>query len=135
MKIASIKAKTILTSKRSETIAVELTTEQGAFTSSVPSGVSTGRFEAGALKESTFRALVAKGQPLRAITSFKNVTKPWIARSGLPEPVHKALRQALLDLKDPAILRTLNKDGFLPADDADFEVIRYAIEENAEFFK
>jgi len=97
--------------------------------------VATGRFDAGALKESTFRALVAKGQPLRAVASFKNVTKPWLARSGLPEPIRQALQQALLDLKDPAVLRTLKKDGFLPANDADFEIVRYAIQENAGFFK
>ena len=38
-------------------------------------------------------------------------------------------------MKDPEALRVLKKDGFLPGDDADFDVIRSAIEDNDLFFR
>ncbi|PIU16396.1 hypothetical protein COT20_00405, partial [bacterium (Candidatus Gribaldobacteria) CG08_land_8_20_14_0_20_39_15] len=46
MRIESIKAKEILTSKGSLTVEVCLETAKGQFVASVPSGVSTGDYEA-----------------------------------------------------------------------------------------
>lgn len=97
--------------------------------------VARGGFDAGALKESTFKKMVKKGADLRSIASFPNVTKPWIARAGLPENVKKALSESLLEIKDPAVLKKLKKDGFLPGDDNDYAVIRASIENNELFFK
>ncbi len=96
--------------------------------------VASGRFDAGALKESTFRNLVEIGVPLRVIGSFPNVTKPWIARSGLPERYREALKQVLFLIKDEEALRALSKDGFLEGDDRDYAFIREAILSNHLFF-
>ncbi len=96
--------------------------------------VGAGQFDAGALKESTFKKLVGQKIPIRAIASFPNVTKPWIARSGLSEPIYSALRQALLNMRDPIALKAVKKDGFLPGDETDFVTIRKAIEGNNAFF-
>ncbi len=97
--------------------------------------VARGSFDAGALKESTFKKMVKKGADLRSIASFPNVTKPWIARAGLPENIQKALSDSLLEIKDPAVLKKLKKDGFVPGDDDDYAVIRASIDNNDIFFK
>ncbi len=97
--------------------------------------VARGKFAAGALKESTFKKLVKKGTGLRELASFPNTTKPWIARAGLPENVRKALSESLIALKDPAALKVLKKAGFLAGSDADYDVIRSAIENNGKFFE
>ena len=60
--------------------------------------VASGLFDAGALIESTFQALIKKGKKLRSIAVYSNVTKPWVARSRLPKDVFIALQKALLDL-------------------------------------
>ena len=103
--------------------------------SKVGVAVARSKFAAGALKESTFKKLVKKGTGLRELAAFPNMTKPWLARAGLPEKVRKALSESLIDLKDPEALKVLKKDGFLPGTDADYNVIRSAIENNDLFFK
>ncbi len=95
--------------------------------------VASKEFDAGALKESTFRKLVRKSQPIKAIAKFPNVTKPWIARPGLPAKLSSALRSALLGLKDKKALGALKKSGFLAAADNDFDPIRQAIRDSARF--
>ncbi len=101
----------------------------------VGTAVARNQFDAGALKEGTFKKLVAKGLPIRAIASFPNVTKPWIARGGLAPKVFDALRAALLRMRDPAALKALKKDGFLEGGDDDYAVIRKAMASNALFFE
>ncbi len=97
--------------------------------------VGRGQFDAGALKESTFKKLVKKGVPIRVLASFPNVTKPWVARSGFPSDLEAALRQAFLDMKDPAALKALKKDGFFEGSDDDYAVIRQSMRENKKFFE
>ena len=99
----------------------------------VGSAVGAGRFDAGALKENTFHRLVAKGVPLRAIAKIPIVTRPWIARSGLPAHLYTALRGSLLNLTDPHALKELKKNGFLPGDDSDYAGIRQAMSHAAAF--
>ncbi len=96
--------------------------------------VGSGEFTAGALNESTFRKLLSKGEKIRELARFPNVTKPWIARSGLDAEVFDALRQCLLELTDKESLTRLKIDGFLEGEDLDYEVIRKAIEGNERFF-
>ena len=96
--------------------------------------VAKGQFDAGALKESTFKKLVKKGQALRIIASFDNVTKPWVARAGLNHKTQDALQSALLSIKDKKILKALKKDGFATASIEDYQIIKYAIKTNEEFF-
>ena len=101
----------------------------------VGAAVARGQYDAGALKESTFKKLVKSGMALRAIAKFPNVTKPWIARSGLPANVLEALKISILALDNPEILKALKKDGFLEGSDDDFDSVRDAISENAQFFR
>lgn len=96
--------------------------------------VASGQFDAGALEGTIFKKLVDQGVPIRQIASFQNVTKPWVARPGLDPRVIAALRQGLLGIHDKAALSALRFDGFLPATDKDYAVIRSSIEENPLFF-
>ncbi len=100
----------------------------------VGTDVGAGNYDAGALNESTFKKLVAKGEPIRVIAKFPNVAKPWIARSGLPEKIMDAVRLALLEMDDPVALKSLKRDGFLPGTDRDYAVIRESIDNNHVFF-
>ena len=100
----------------------------------VGSAVAAGTYDAGALKEDTFHRVVKDGARLRALAVFPNVTKPWVARAGLPERLAGALRAALLELNDPTTLASLGADGFAEGNDEDFLTIRLAIEHNREFF-
>ncbi len=96
--------------------------------------VGSGEFVAGALNESTFRKLLSKGEEIRELARFPNVTKPWIARSGLDSEIFEALQLCLLELTDEESLQKLKIDGFLEGADIDYEVIRTAIEGNDRFF-
>ena len=96
--------------------------------------VASGKFDAGALKESTYKKLLKKGVVLRPIATFPNVTKPWVARSGMDERVFVALRQALLDYKKPAGLKALGKDGFIEGSHEDYMPVVTAVSNNPEFF-
>jgi phosphonate transport system substrate-binding protein len=96
--------------------------------------VGAGRYDAGALNRRIFDKLTARGVHLRAIASFRNVTRAWVARSGLQPRVREALRQALLGLDDPQVLKVLGFNGFLPGDDARYDKTRRVIAQNALFF-
>ena len=95
--------------------------------------VGSGMYAAGALKEGTFKKLVAAGEPIQVIASFPNVTKPWIARAGMAPELFDGLRKVLLAMDDKKALGALKKDGFLPGDDADYDSIRSAIEASHSF--
>ncbi len=101
----------------------------------VGAAVGVGSFDAGALKESTYKKLRSKGTPIRELARFENVTKPWIARAGLEPDLFDALQRGLLAMQDGAALKSLKKTGFLAADDADYDRIRQSIEQNPAFFK
>lgn len=101
----------------------------------VGAAVGSGRFDGGALKESTFKRMVKKGVQLRAIARFPNVTKPWIARGGLSAKTKNLLRKTLLSLKDPKALKALKKAGFLEGSDEDYAGIRESILNNHQFFR
>jgi len=100
----------------------------------VGSAVGIGSYDAGALKEKTYKDLVKSGIPLREIARFPNVTKPWIARARMPERIKEALATVLLTLDDPVALGALSKDGFLEGEDSDYDTIREAMDRNDEFF-
>jgi len=101
----------------------------------VGTAVGAGDFAAGALNESTFKKLVEKGEPIRELVRFPNVTKPWIARSGLDPVVFDALKQSLLEIKNKKALKGLKSDGFLEGFDSDYAQIRAAMENNFQFFE
>ncbi|MCP4490193.1 MAG: PhnD/SsuA/transferrin family substrate-binding protein [Gammaproteobacteria bacterium] len=101
----------------------------------VGTSVGAGQYDAGALKESTFKKLKAKGTNIREIFKFPNVTKPWIANSNMNKDLFLALKQSLLELTDKNALKGLKKQGFLPATDSDYNIIRESMANNAAFFK
>lgn len=96
--------------------------------------VANKNFDAGALKKSTLKKLIKKGQPLKIIASFNNVTKPWVARENLDKNVKEKLQTALLKLKDKVILKALKKDGFITATLKDYAEIKNAMKTNKIFF-
>jgi len=101
----------------------------------VGAAVGGGRFDAGALKESTYKKQVQDGVPLRAIATFPNVTKPWIARGKLPAQIKGELRRALLAVTDKKALHELQADGFVDGNDEDFAFIRESMLNNYLFFR
>lgn len=95
--------------------------------------VETEVYDAGALKESTFKKLNKDGQ-LRVVHSFDNITKPWIAKSGMEQKVFDALKDALLSLKEPEALKNLKEaTGFLPATDEDYKFVREGMRLSRKF--
>ncbi len=101
----------------------------------VAAAVAAGQFDAGALEETIFNKLLASGLRIRPIASYRDATKAWVARVGLPSEIKNALRQALLAVHDPAALQALRFDGFTEATDADYQTTRAAIKENWRFFQ
>ncbi len=101
----------------------------------VGTAVGSSQFDAGALKESTFKKLQTRGVKIRELVRFPNVTKPWIASSRLSGDILSQLKESLLELKDSTALNALGKDGFLPAKDTDYEIIREAMQNNDAFFQ
>ncbi len=101
----------------------------------VGEAVAAGLFDAGALKDTTFNKLLKAGKPMRELARFPNVTKPWIAREGLPPRVRGALVDALLALNDPAVFGNLKITGFLGGGDGDYDTIRRSMERNGDFFQ
>lgn len=104
----------------------------------VGEAVAEGRFDAGALRQGTIKRMTAKGHRLHPLAIFRTLTRPWVAHRALPEHVYLALRESLLSLRDAQIFSELaadDTDGFAPAEDADFDPMRVAIQRNAEFFR
>ena len=101
----------------------------------VGTAVGAGQFDAGALKESTFKKLKNKGVKIRELSRFPNVTKPWIAHSSMNEKTATALKEVLLSMTDTAALKAIKKQGFLTAHDSDYDTIRQSMKKNIDFFK
>jgi phosphonate transport system substrate-binding protein len=101
----------------------------------VATAVLHGRFDAGAVKEGTFKKYEDKG--LRVLNKFDNVTKPWVARSGLDGKLFEALRDALLGLNDEKALGSLgNKTtGFAEVTDKDYDFVRDGMRASEAFFE
>lgn len=89
----------------------------------VVKAVQMGEFDAGSAHIATFEKLNAEGD-LRALLTFDNISKAWLARAGLPFRVRAALRQAILDLDRPDSLRALKVTGFQAAKDSDYDFVR-----------
>jgi phosphonate transport system substrate-binding protein len=97
--------------------------------------VGMGKFDVGALKESTFRKLVEQGVPIRELARFPNVTKPWVATGRLDPEIRASLREALLAIRDPDALARVGKTPFSNASPGDYEPVRRSLEENYRFFE
>jgi phosphonate transport system substrate-binding protein len=101
----------------------------------VAAAVAAGQFDAGALESTVFDKAVKTGAPLRAIATLRDATKPWVARPELAPHIKAALRRGLVGISDPVALAALRLDGFLEADDSDYEITRASIRENWRFFQ
>lgn len=101
----------------------------------VAAAVATGQFDAGALEATIFDKLAREKLPIRAIASYRDMTKAWVARVGLDGRLKATLRRALLGVHDPAALAALRFDGFTATTDADYDATRAAIKQNARFFR
>jgi phosphonate transport system substrate-binding protein len=101
----------------------------------VGTSVAAGRYDAGALKEGTYNKLVAKGAPLATLVTFRNVTKPWVAKAGMDDNLFSALQQSLSAITDPKALQALGVDGFVAGEDRDYDTIRESIARNPAFFE
>lgn len=99
----------------------------------VGEAVGAGRFTAGALKESTYQKLVAKGVPIKVLTSFDNVTKPWLASSGTDPEIVAAMRRVMLASENEEIVRRISRNGFLEGTDDDYDFVRKGMERSMSF--
>ena len=94
--------------------------------------VAVGNYDAGVVKENTFQKY-AESKGLKKIAQFPNVTKPWAVRAGFDDNLFAILQQALLELKDKKTLKALKQDGFLVADDRDYDFVRQGMRLSEEF--
>jgi phosphonate transport system substrate-binding protein len=98
----------------------------------VARAVEIGDFDAGSLRIGAFEKANEKGA-LRILWTFENVTSPWVARPGLDPAVSAALRESLYSIADPAALKELKVDGFLPTSDAEYEFVRDGMKHADDF--
>ena len=94
--------------------------------------VAVGNYDAGVVKENTFKKY-AESKNLKKIAKFPNVTKPWAVRSGFDDNLFAILQQGLLELKDKKTLKALKQDGFLVAEDSDYDFVRRGMRLAEEF--
>ncbi len=90
-----------------------------------------GNFDAGVVKESSFKKYKNRG--LKSISTFENVTKPWLVRSGLDDKIYNTLKKSLLNLKDKKVLKSIKKTGFLEANDDDYTIIKKSMNNSSKF--
>ncbi len=100
---------------------------------SVGLAVGAGKFAAGALKESTFKKLVASGVPIRALMNFDNVTKPWLSSADMQPDVYAAMQRIMLASENEEIVRRVAQNGFLLGADDDYQEIRQAMKRSNDF--
>jgi phosphonate transport system substrate-binding protein len=94
--------------------------------------VAVGNYDAGVVKENTFKKY-AESKNLKKIAQFPNVTKPWAVRAGFDDNLFAILQQGLLELKDKKTLKVLKQDGFLVAEDSDYDFVRKGMRLSEEF--
>ena len=100
----------------------------------VAMAVANGKFDAGAISEWVYQDLISNGVKIRPIASFSSVTKPWVARQGLPVSMQKLIRESLIGLRGIKVLENIKKDCFLPGHDKDYDNVRQSITDNWQFF-
>jgi phosphonate transport system substrate-binding protein len=99
----------------------------------VVTSVLHGKFDAGAAKEDTFRKYEAQG--LKALATFENVTKPWVARAKLESKVLDALRKALQSIEGAEVLGKIEADvtSLGAVEDAAYEPVRQGMKLAEQF--
>ena len=97
------------------------------------SAVAMKKYDAGAIKESTFIKRNKKIEKTKILHSFPNVTKPWIAREGLNDNIFNALRITFLTMKDLKVLKKLKSLGFFPTSHEEYKFVEEAMTRVDEF--
>ena len=98
----------------------------------VAKAVITGTHDAGALKASTYKKLCDPDK-IKIVVAFENVTKPWVARAGLPQNIRDAITASLLELEDSKIIDELGCSGFTKATPKDYDLVRKAMKNSESF--
>jgi phosphonate transport system substrate-binding protein len=93
--------------------------------------VANGGYDAGASNERTFEKY-AEERGLRILTAFPSPTQAWVARSGLDAETIKAIRNTLLELRGSA-LEYIDRNGFLPGNDSDYDELRHSMKIAKDF--
>jgi len=95
MSIKSIKARQIYDSRGNPTVEVDLTTDKGLFRAAVPSGASTGKYEAVELRDGVKTEFLGKGV-YKAVSNVNDIIAPALVGKSVLE--QEALDQAMIDL-------------------------------------
>lgn len=95
----------------------------------VARSVVAGQVPVGALSESIYRSLVSSKKldetRLRTVALSDPIPNyPMTLQGFLAPELKQAIRSAFLDLNDPAILKLFRIEGFAPATDKDYDVLR-----------
>lgn len=85
--------------------------------------VASGRFDAGATNINTFMKY-AEAKNLRELVRYPSPTHAWAAHDKLDPALVAALRKALLEMTDPRLKELIDRNGFFPATDADYDELR-----------
>lgn len=96
--------------------------------------VSQKSYDAGALKEGTFKKLVEAGEELKILATFKNVNKPWVASSTMNDEIYDKLKATMLELNEPSVFKPFSRKQFVSGHDSDFGQTRDSILNNSHFF-
>jgi len=96
-KIVSIKAREIFDSRGNPTVEVDLLTEAHLFRAAVPSGASTGIYEALELRDGDKGRLLGKGV-LKAVSNVNNIIAPKLI--GMDVTEQKKIDQAMVEVID-----------------------------------
>jgi len=98
----------------------------------VANAVISGTHDAGAITESTYGKL-CDPKKIIVVHAFENVTKPWVAREGLPQPIQDAITESLLSLYRLEVLGELGCSGFVHATPEDFDSVREGMKKAEAF--
>jgi phosphonate transport system substrate-binding protein len=99
----------------------------------VAAAVASGLVAAGGISLPVLERLIAEGRldgkSIRVLAESAPIPEyMWTFREGLSVEFRQAMRQAFIDLKDPAPLSTFRADSFIPAVDADVDRVRIWME-------
>lgn len=91
--------------------------------------VANGNADAGALSEVIWNSLVERklvdASKVKVLGYSKEYPQyPWTMRSDLAPALKEKARKAMIELKDPVVLKNFKAEGFSPITDKDYDVIR-----------
>lgn len=112
MSVQSVKARQIFDSRGNPTVECDVTTAKGMFRAAVPSGASTGIYEALELRDGDPKAYLGKGVN-KAVSNINDIIAPAITGKQLKLTDQTALDQILLDLDGTANKEKLGANAIL----------------------